>query len=126
MPMTEWERLNRLVNSFKEDWLNENKEGNLADYLIENGVILPPVKVGDIVYVVFKQHIYPVTVSAVKIDTKTNAKRFCVEAWIQDDRMYAHRYAATYKWESVGKTVFLTQEEAENAFVKRSLQNDKS
>lgn len=30
--------------------------GQIADYLIENGVILPPCKVGDVVYLVCRSH----------------------------------------------------------------------
>lgn len=90
---------------------------NLADYLLANGVIIPPVKVGDIVYIEYKNKICPVTVYAIRIDTKTNNKRICVDDWIQLNNDI-HHYAATFKWEKIGKSVFLTRESAE-AFLSR-------
>lgn len=93
----------------------EISNNELADYLIENNVIVPPVKVGDTVYIQYKKKIYPVDVYAIRYDTKTNNKRICVEGWLQIDEWYQHSYSATFKWESVGKTVFLTREEAEKA-----------
>lgn len=74
-----------------------------------------PVKVGDTVYIQYKKKIYPVDVYAIRYDTKTNNKRICVEGWLQIDEWYQHSYSATFKWESIGKTVFLTHKDAEKA-----------
>lgn len=114
--MTERERLAELMYTIPYEYLDGDIcPLNVADFLLDKGVIFPPVNVDDVVYIVYKKNVYPVTVCAVKIDTKTNSNRFCVEGRIQVVGGYEHRYAATFKWESVGKTVFLTQEEAEKA-----------
>lgn len=48
--MTERERLIKLLQSVPVDCTDCRGVGTIADYLIENGVIVPPVKVGDTVY----------------------------------------------------------------------------
>lgn len=125
--MTERERLIELLNKKQQCGVvyienqmdsrySESKEisnDELADYLIENGVIVPAVRVGDTVYIEYKNKIYPVDVYAIRYDTKTNNKRICVEGWLQIDKCYRHRYSATFRWESIGKAVFLTYEDAE-------------
>ena len=117
--MTERERLIELLQVVPVDVTNPRMLEMTADFLLENGVILPPVDIGDVVYIIYKKNVCPVTVRAIKIDTKTNGNRFCVEGWIQVGRSYEHRYMATFKWESVGKTVFLTREEAEKALTSK-------
>ena len=117
--MTERERLIKLLQVVPVNATNSRMLEMTADFLLENGVILPPVNVDDVVYIVYKKNIYPVAVCAVKIDTKTNSNRFCVEGRIQVVGGYEHRYTATFKWESVGKTVFLAQEEAEKALASK-------
>ena len=88
-----------------------------ADYLLANGVIVLPCKVGDVLYVVFKAYneekVYPVNVSAIRMDTKKNNNRVCVWGTFHITKFYAHEYKATFKFDSIGKTVFLTREEAE-------------
>lgn len=102
---------NQMDSRYSDSKEISNKE--LVDFLIENNVIVPPVKVGDTVYIQYKKKIYPVDVYAIRYDTKTNNKRICVEGWLQIDEWYQHSYSATFKWENVGKTVFLTYEDAE-------------
>lgn len=118
--MTERERLVDLLMESEVEADKKDME-SIADYLLENGVSVrsSPVKVGDVVYIIYKKNVCPVTVRAIKIDTKTNGNRFCVEGWIQIGRSYEHRYTATFKWGSVGKTVFLTQEEAKKALASK-------
>ena len=89
------------------------------DYKDKSLIVELPCKVGDTVYIQYKKKIYPVSVYAIRYDTKTNNKRICVEGWLQIDECYQHEYLATFKWESVGKTVFLTREEAEKALKER-------
>lgn len=117
--MTEREMLIELLQAVPVDATNSRMLEMTADFLLENGVVLPPVNVDDVVYILFGKNVCPVTVQAIKIDTKTDGNRFCVEGLIQVDRSYEHRYVATFKWKSVGKTVFLTQEEAEKALASK-------
>ena len=97
---------------------------NYADYLLANGVIVPPCKVGDTLWVQWslskghKNDIYPVKVYALRYDTKKNNMRICVEGHFKITAYggnYTHYYNGTFAWNSVGKTVFLTKEEAEQA-----------
>lgn len=69
----------------------------MADYLIANGVIVPPCKVGDTVYQVDAERVYPSVVKAVIYDTDGIAF---------DER-------------AIGKTVFTSPEEAEQALKER-------
>jgi len=69
----------------------------IADYLIANGVIVPPCKVGDKVYQTDGVRTYTSTINKIIYDTNSIAF---------DER-------------AIGKTVFLTKEEAENALKER-------
>ena len=48
--VTERERLIELLQSVPVDCTDCRGVGTIADYLLENGVIVPPVKVGDTIY----------------------------------------------------------------------------
>ena len=78
-------------------------EAKLADYLLANGVIVPPCKVGDVVFQVACERVYESTVKNVIYDT--NGVAF-------DER-------------AIGESIFLTREEAENALAERRNRNDK-
>jgi hypothetical protein len=106
--MTDRERLKELIDkSFAEQY---EKRGLLtaqhtADYLIANGVIVPPCKVGDTVWFnTFKQNatvcvgIQPHTVDRIDVIYVCDTKNL-IETEIAS-------------WE-IGKGVFLTKEEAE-------------
>ena len=64
--MNERERLVELLNKSCEarGWLM-NGAGTIADYLLENGVIVLPVKVGQTVYYIFDVFIEPCTVEVI-------------------------------------------------------------
>ena len=50
--------------------------------------------------------------------------RVCVEGDFKIDcydGYYTHRYQGTFSWENIGKTVFLTKEEAEQKLQKRGV-----
>lgn len=81
-----------------------------------------PCKVGDTLWVVWsytkaqQKKVYPVEVYALRYDNKKNNMRVCVEGDFKIDcydGYYTHRYQGTFSWENIGKTVFLTKEEAE-------------
>ena len=85
----------------------------LADFLLENGVIVPPVKVGATVYCTdsYRHLIKPLEIIGFEVDyTKRICKYYCsggdyTPAWFKPAEM--------------GKTVFLTREEAEKALKER-------
>lgn len=100
-----------------------------AEFLLANGVIVPPCKVGDTVYVKWRlsRHsndgIYPAKVYALRWDEKKNNFRVCVDGDFEISAYggkYTHRYQGTFAWNNFGKTVFLSIEEAEKALAKRS------
>ena len=108
--------------------LGEFEINGIADHLLANGVIVPPCKVGDTLWVNWgycksKEEPRPVKVYALRFDTKKNNMRICVEGKFKIssyDGSYPHYYNGTFAWNSVGKTVFLTKEEAGEALAERS------
>ena len=84
----------------------------IADYLLANGVIVPPCKVGDMVYLFYpvRKGIYEAFVDEISLSKKSN--------FIVTRDLYFNRRQAVF-FEQFGKTVFLTKEEAENALKER-------
>lgn len=80
-----------------------------ADYLIEHGAIVPPCKVGDVVYQVTRNFISEFRVRFVEIAT-------CGNLFLHTDLITGIVYTGEVFSESdIDKTVFLTREEAEKA-----------
>ena len=76
-----------------------------ADYLLDNGVIVPPCKVGDILYYIpFGSTITKWEIRSIEI--------------IQDDIVF-HCGRIFFLKHDIGKTVFLTREAAEAALKER-------
>lgn len=89
----------------------------LADHLLANGVIVPPCKVGDTVYVLDKKSAQEYTVHAVERDEKhLNIK---CHSWLAEREGLLHKHTAYFNLNNFGKTVFLTKAEAEKALEER-------
>lgn len=77
----------------------------ITDTMLKNGVIVPPVKVGDVVYIVCN------------VDNKTVIEESAVEEVstyrIWTDEVY-------YDLDDIGTSIFLTRESAEKALAERS------
>lgn len=73
-----------------------------ADYLLENGIIVTPVKVGDTVYHVFNNIITKYQVASIVI-------------YRYSQRIIVLGRSQYFELSDFGETVFLTQEEAEAA-----------
>lgn len=108
--MNEREKLIELL----ENWGNKENDGvraeSIADYLLENGVIVPPVKVGDIVYKIVET--YPksyIKGTPVGVIVLKETNDFSKELW---EDVYG---GVIGSFADIGKTVFLTKEEAEKA-----------
>ena len=89
----------------------------LADYLLANGVIVPPCKVGDVVYVtdIFEGMIADCEV--IKVECFAGEGVALIEYKApKEDVVYSYECPDT----EIGETVFLTKEEAENALKERS------
>lgn len=76
----------------------------LADYLLEHGVIVPPCKVGDIIYQIDGVRIYTSTIY--EITYTENKVIFVTENVVFDER-------------AINNSIFLTREEAERALKER-------
>ena len=88
-----------------------------ADYLLDHGVIVPPCKVGDTVYkildvewdvgefVVYNTHYIHNDHKIIRYDAECHSHEDIDDIWFYDD--------------DIGKTVFLTREEAEKALKAR-------
>lgn len=107
------------------------RDERLADHLLANGVIVPPCKVGDTLWVQWgkehglKEKVFPVEVYALRFDTKKNNMRICVEGVFEVTAYggkFNHYYNGTFAWNSIGKTVFLTEKDAERTLAERSRQ----
>lgn len=109
--MSEKERLIELIDDFGDDVTlcdvcsrpREDCEGctneQLAEYLVENGVIAPPVMVGQTVYYVYLNKIVEYQVSSIVILRYTQ-------------RLFVLGRSQYFEFSDFGKTVFLTKEEA--------------
>lgn len=115
--MTDRERLITLmqeVSQSKSDYAGNIGLGQIADYLLANGVIVPPCKVGDTVYMVFNNEIIELTVISLSYMLLTSFKQFNALT------MNYRGAVLSYEIKDIGKTVFLTLEEAEKALSERN------
>ena len=112
--MTERERLIELIkqkqdggSKYEGHVMNEINCSNaeLADYLLANGIIVPPVKVGDVVYIVCN------------VDNKTVIEESAVEE-VSTKRIWTDE--VDYGLEEIGTSIFMTRESAEKALAERS------
>ncbi len=112
--MNERERLIELLRGAKNRYINllEFEKGLIATHLLENGVIVPPCRVGDIVYLLcpVREGIYEAFVDEICVMKESN--------FIVTRDIYFNRRQSIF-FEQIGKTVFLTKEEAEKALKER-------
>lgn len=89
-----------------------------ADHLLANGVIVPPCKVGDMVYMPW-QYNEVQSIACLKVTIISNILGFGWSVGTDfdtDDEGYAEKYkCGRFEFADFGKTVFLTREEAETA-----------
>ena len=93
----------------------------IADYLLANGVIVPPCKVGDKVFIIEKEYrlnkvehkIITCEIEFIYVSSKT--KRYHTKK-IECPHM---DNGFNFRPKDIGKTVFLTKEEAEQALKER-------
>lgn len=108
--MTERERLADLI----DDWMQIEGSfniGYLADYLLENGVIIPSIKVGTIIYTnePFKDGIVrDGEIMALTVGGDSQVYSFVAN-------FDPEPISGEFYFEDIGKTVFFSKEEAEKA-----------
>lgn len=93
--------------TLKDQWFDKAIE-RLADHLLANGVIVPPVKVGQTVWFPSRYYDRPYPLIITKI-----------EIYEEETIIYSEG-GSEWHYEDFGKTVFLTREEAEKALAERS------
>ena len=107
--MTNGKQRERLVELLDEFVAKSNNTTTLAlaDHLLANGVIVPPCKVGQTVYLIRKdtQTIYTCSVTAI---IQRNTFQY-LEIFIEEDKRKTIILAV------LGESLFLTKEEAEEA-----------
>lgn len=102
--MTQRERLIELLKSEKCPYNSGLfTDDDVADYLLANGVIVAPCKVGDMVFCIRKN---PYAKGLYVKENTAYRVSFCVDGYIS---------IFSTKEDVLGKTVFLTHEEAEAA-----------
>lgn len=101
------EKLNELLDTMIDEYEGKNlSTEKIADYLIQNGVVLLPCKVGDVVYrIMTSPH------TKIKSIKETKVCRIAVDA--DGIYLFCQHCAATKS--VLGKNVFLTAEEAKRA-----------
>lgn len=111
--MTDRERLIELIREAKKHTKNAKSdlERNMifADYILSDGWIRPPCKVGDTVYFVYCDNIYP---HKIKHFEMTEYGNFAFSSLM-------------FTFKQFGKDVFLTREEAEKELAERQGKNEK-
>lgn len=138
--MTDRERLIEILEDTLHEWecdVQPETLSQIAEHLLENGVIVPPCKVGDKLYAISDTRIVECTCYDMNIGNKVTicASFKCdydcegcpFNNWVQE---YTGEYSCSgeygdcfFEEDDFGKTVFLTREEAEKALAERSVNN---
>lgn len=119
-------RLKDLIKDTLQEWecdVSNNTIEQIAGHLIENGVIVPPCKVGQTVYVPWawggEKGIASPLVECIQIVRDTKLCGFFIDMK-SDDTAFNDVYGFWRTFADIGKTIFLTREEAEKALAERS------
>ena len=101
----------------------ECRDEDIADHLLANGVIAPPVRVGQIVYVPWdwggQKAVATVEVEEINFYDSQMHYMFLIDLE-SDDESYNQAFGGWKTDQSIGETVFLSKEEAEKALAERS------
>lgn len=108
------ERLIELLDKVHRTHLGKEyfeRLGTIADYLLSNGVIVPPCKVGDTVYRT-RGNYCGVKIHEGVVDQISIYKDGVIRFWVLG-------HPLGFACDDIGQTVFLTKEEAEKALAER-------
>ena len=116
--MTERERLIELLDKKYDHFCDQcgvNKDSryteNLANYLLENGVIVPPCKVDDTIYIVDE---YSNEFTGID-ECHVSCLEWSGTSWV----IFTDKDCNEHSEDYIGKTVFFTKEEAKKALKER-------
>lgn len=120
--MTEREKLIDLLQNVPADYEGNRGVGTIADYLLKNGVIVPVVAIGTTVYEIRQKGI---GFSNRRYDSGITTQKQLKNAIFDGKTLYIEsKLYAKSDNVRLGKTVFLTREEAENALEERKNENE--
>lgn len=113
------DRLIELIDDFIHSvdvshWYSEELDEKLADHLLANGVIVPPCKVGQTVYVVSRYYGGLWRIHECRVFELTIYEKHIFMRLVDRDYNFGMEIS------EIGKTVFLTKELAEKALAERS------
>ena len=90
-----------------EKWFKKPTTKYLADYLLANGVVCPPCKVGDVVYCVFEDDVIEDEIILIEATKNAIYLSTCTERY-----MWINGYLYS---EMLDQKLYITKEEAEQA-----------
>lgn len=100
--------------------LIENFSGNgivycslFTEFLLQNGVILPPAEVDQTVFIHYNGDVAPARVIAIYIDRQGGMFDLAVETKVETTVGYQHVICKDFRFDDVGKTLFLSRQAAE-------------
>ena len=118
----DYERQKNLLCNILQNFGIRVNRSDIAQRILGAGAIIPPVFVEQKLYVHVKEanpsrdRVAEVEVYAIRIDTAKNDKRFCVR---ETNFNWDNHYQATFKWDSIGNSIFYTYKEAEDKMNRR-------
>ena len=105
--MTDRDRLKELIKDSSQYLCEQdNLVKQIADHLLANGVIVPPCKVGDKIYMLVTRHTVCFEYPNGKMQKVKNQHTFIKETYLTKQNFFK-------VLDDFGKTVFLTKEQAE-------------
>lgn len=115
--MTDLERLIELLDNAPADPAGNRNVRTLAEYLLANGAIVPPCKVGDTVYMPweFDENKGIAILEVVGIYFRYEYGFIKTDLFSDCDEFLSRYNYGRFGFSDFGKTVFLTREEAERA-----------
>ena len=120
--MTEREKLIDLLQNVPADYEGNRGVGTIADYLLKNGVIVPVVAIGTTVYEIRQKGI---GFSNRRYDSGITTQKQLKNAIFDGKTLYIEsKLYAKSDNVRLGKTVFLTREEAEKTLEERKNENE--
>ena len=109
----------RLIELISQVQYMGGLEVKLAEYLLKNGVIVPPCKVGTTLYFLYNSPYADKPDFTPRIYKTTDWYFYIYKSGIAIKTSYIHSFNKEYDYH-LGKTVFLTREEAERSLKERS------
>ena len=124
--MTERERLYELIVDADNEFFRETPYGTAqeriektVEHLLANGVLLPPVRIGDTVYYIVGGYYKSPDNCKVSEPCKVVEISYKIGAKYRQLAGFITNKGTRYSFDGIGKTVFLTREEAEAELEKR-------